>query len=38
VEAAVAQARRESERVVLAGFSLGAALALAVAAESPERV
>jgi len=38
VEAAVAQARRESERVVLAGFSLGAALALAVAAESPEKV
>ena len=38
VEAAVAQARRESDRVVLAGFSLGAALALAVAAESPEKV
>ena len=38
VEAVVAQARRESDRVVLAGFSLGAALALAVAAESPERV
>lgn len=38
VEPAVAQARRESDRVVLAGFSLGAALALAVAAESPEKV
>ena len=38
VEAVVAQARRESDRVVLAGFSLSAALALAVAAESPERV
>lgn len=38
VRAAVAQAGRESDRVVLAGFSLGAALALAVAAESPEKV
>jgi alpha-beta hydrolase superfamily lysophospholipase len=38
VEAAVAQAGRENDRVVLAGFSLGAALALAVAAESPDKV
>ena len=38
VEAAVLQAGRENEVVVLAGFSLGAALALAVAAESPDTV
>ena len=38
VEAAVAQANRENDKVVLAGFSLGAALALAVAAESPDKV
>ena len=34
-EAAASQARRESDFVVLAGFSLGAALALTVAAGSP---
>ena len=38
VEAAVTQAGRESDVVVLAGFSLGAALSLAVAAESPDKV
>lgn len=38
VEAAVAQANRENDVVVLAGFSLGAALALAVAAERPGTV
>ena len=38
VDAAVAQANRENDQVVLAGFSLGAALALAVAAESPDKV
>ena len=38
VEAAVLQAGRENEVVVLAGFSLGAALALAVTAEFPDRV
>jgi alpha-beta hydrolase superfamily lysophospholipase len=38
VEAAVAQANRENDKVVLIGFSLGAALALAVAAESPDKV
>ena len=38
VDAAVAQANRENDRVVLAGFSLGAVLALAVAAESPDKV
>ncbi|MCZ8236783.1 MAG: alpha/beta fold hydrolase [Inhella sp.] len=38
LEAAVAQARRESPVVVLAGFSLGASLALASAAESPGKV
>ena len=38
VEAAVTQAGRENEVVVLAGFSLGAALALAVAAQSPDKV
>ena len=38
LEAAVVQARRESPVVVLAGFSLGAALALASAAESPGKV
>ncbi|MGI9153666.1 MAG: alpha/beta hydrolase [Rubrivivax sp.] len=38
VEAAVAQANRENDKVVLAGFSLGAVLALAVAAESPDKV
>ena len=38
VEAAVTQAGRENQVVVLAGFSLGAALALAVAAESPDKV
>lgn len=36
--AAVRQARQESDFVVIAGFSLGAALALAVAAESPGSV
>lgn len=35
VKAAVAQAARENDFIVIAGFSLGAALALAVAAESP---
>lgn len=35
VQAAVKQARREHDFVVVAGFSLGAALALAVAAEHP---
>ena len=38
VEAAVAQANRENDQVVLAGFSLGAALALAVAVERPGTV
>ena len=38
VGAAVTQAGREHDVVVLAGFSLGAALALAVAAESPDKV
>jgi esterase/lipase len=38
VEAAVAQANRENDKVVLVGFSLGAALALAVAAERPGTV
>ncbi len=38
VQAAVVRARRESDFVVLAGFSLGAALALTVAAESPDHV
>jgi pimeloyl-ACP methyl ester carboxylesterase len=38
VKAAVAQAGRENDRVVLAGFSLGAALVLTVAAESPDKV
>lgn len=38
VEVAVAQANRENDQVVLAGFSLGAALALAVATESPDKV
>lgn len=36
--AAVAQAAGENELVVVAGFSLGAAVALTVAAESPGRV
>lgn len=35
VAAAVRQARSESDRIVVAGFSLGAALALNVAADSP---
>jgi esterase/lipase len=35
VEAAVRQAARENELVVIAGFSLGAALAVTVAAEMP---
>ncbi len=38
VRAAVSQAARESDFVVTAGFSLGAALALAVASESPGSV
>jgi hypothetical protein len=38
VEAAVTQAGRENDVVVLAGFSLGAALSLAVAAGSPDKV
>ena len=38
VQAAVAQAARESDFVVMAGFSLGAALALTVAAEAPGTV
>ena len=38
VEAAVLQAGRENDVVVLAGFSLGAALALTVAAEVPDKV
>lgn len=38
VEAALRQARAESPLVVVAGFSLGAALALAAAAQSPGNV
>jgi alpha-beta hydrolase superfamily lysophospholipase len=38
VKAAASQAARESDFVVMAGFSLGAALALAVAADSPGEV
>ncbi len=38
VEAAVAQAGRESNFVVVAGFSLGAVLALSVAADAPDDV
>ncbi|MFN9744081.1 MAG: alpha/beta hydrolase [Betaproteobacteria bacterium] len=38
VQAAVSQAARESDFVVMAGFSLGAALALTVAADSPGEV
>jgi alpha-beta hydrolase superfamily lysophospholipase len=38
VQAAVSQAARESDFVVMAGFSLGAALALTVAADSPGKV
>lgn len=38
VEAAIQQARRESQFVVVAGFSLGAAIALTVAVESPGSV
>lgn len=38
VQAAVAQAARESDFVVAAGFSLGAALALTVAAQAPGTV
>jgi len=37
-DAAVRQARNESDFVVIAGFSLGAALALTVAAEAPGNV
>ncbi len=38
VRAAVLQAHRENDFVVIAGFSLGAAIALAVAAEAPDVV
>jgi esterase/lipase len=38
VQAAVVAASRENDTVVVAGFSLGATLALAVAATAPERV
>jgi esterase/lipase len=38
VRSAVMQAALESDFVVITGFSLGAALALSVAAESPDRV
>lgn len=38
VAAAVRQARSENDHVVVAGFSLGAALALSVAAESPGEI